>query len=156
MKLESANIELHVHTLQAPPKDATLYENWKTASEDLEAKSNESIATSKAMRTNMKKTQDESDAKVKHHDSSVFAALLRRTEECVARTPLCPSMTDQMCPVTTIIFQRSGWCSQPCTVSFVDSPRIGTTLRWAKTANFSTRSSTRSQRYSGRLRSASR
>lgn len=93
MKLESNHLELHVHTLQEQPKDATEYEHWRVATEDLEESAKGMIASSKVMREKMKKTQEQSDVKVKKHDSEVFAALLKRTDECVLREPAPPLVT---------------------------------------------------------------
>jgi len=72
---------LHIRTLEEDPKEATMYDDWKVATQALEKRAAENILTSKKMRAKMKKTQEDSDTLVKQHDADVFAALLKRTEE---------------------------------------------------------------------------
>eukprot|EP00040_Diaphanoeca_grandis_P043413 m.267986 g.267986 ORF g.267986 m.267986 type:complete len:498 (+) comp75725_c0_seq1:313-1806(+) len=81
LKSTSESLNLHVKTLQQPPKNSRAYLEWLSQTDGLEAASKELIVASKKMRQTIAKMQEETDQKVRAHDNDCMNAIRKRTTE---------------------------------------------------------------------------
>jgi len=81
LKKDSETLNLHVKTLQQPPKDSRQYLEWLSQTDGLENASKELMQASKKMRTTIAKMQEETDQKVRTHDNDTMNAIRKRTAE---------------------------------------------------------------------------
>lgn len=81
LKVDNDRNQLHVATLQAPPKNSRMYLEWLSQTDGLEQASKELIQASKKMRKTMGKMENETDDKVKLHENDTGVALRKRTGE---------------------------------------------------------------------------